>query len=279
MNWQHWRNSMQPSVAKTHNFFNYVNTVELLIKYLILLVPFFLVTTAWAEIYIQNDRQYIGDDGSLHIVGEIQNGLDVPLNKIDIQATLYSEERVLDVISSNSFVNTIMPQMAAPFDLIISGSKADLVEAYSLDLDYEIASPKSQVIDITSSEMTKDKFDNLIITGTVTNKGEFTANVISVVATLYDRDGNVAAVSKTLTKPDYLRSDDEIFFLMSVSDKSQTEEVVDYSLVAESEEYAAVPEFPLSTSLLLASSVSAYIGITRYSGRFIANQVSASDLR
>ena len=245
-----------------------------------MLAPLFLVSNAWAEISIQNDQQYIGDDGSLHIVGEIQNDLDVPLNQIDVHATLYSNDQtVIDVISINSFVNTIMPKMTAPFDFIVSGSNADLVESYTLEIDYEIASPKSQVIDITSSELSKDKFDNLIITGTVANKGEVTANAISVVATLYDKEGNVAAVTKTHPQPDYLRSDDELFFLMSVPDKSQTDEVVDYSLLAESEEYAAVPEFPLSTSVLLAVSVGAYVGITRYSGRFIANLISATDLR
>ena len=154
-----------------------------------------------------------------------------------------------------------------------------MFESYSLDFDYKIAAPKNQVIDITSSDLSKDKLNNLIITGTVANKGESTANTIAVVATLYDKEGKVAAVSKTLTKPDYLRSDDELFFLMSVPDKTQTGDVVDYSLLAESEEYAAVPEFPIGTTILLASSVSAYVVLTRYSGRFITNLISASDLK
>ena len=38
---------------------------------------------------------------------------------------------------------------------------------------------------------------------------------------------------------------------------------VDCSLVAESEEYTAVPEFPLGSGLLLVVSLSAYIALTK----------------
>ncbi len=60
-------------------------------------------------------------------------------------------------------------------------------------------------------------------------------------------------------------------------DKNQISEVTDYTIVAESEEYAAVPEFPIGSLGLLIGSVSAYIGITRFSGRIITNVVSVTN--
>jgi hypothetical protein len=214
-------------------------------------------------------------DGSFHIVGEIQNQLDVPISQIDVYATLYSGNEIVDVVTTSSLVNTIMPGMKGPFDFLILTQKADMIDNYSLEVDYKVSYPKSQVIDITSSDISRDKFDNLVITGTVANNGEITANAISVVATLYDREGNVVAVSKSLAKPDYLRSNDEVFFLVPVTDKSQITSVVDYYLVAESEEYAAAPEFPLGTLFLLVGSVSAYVILTRYSSRTLPNLISA----
>ncbi len=247
-------------------------------KYLLLVIPLiFGISSAWAEVSILNDQHYIASDGSLHIVGEIQNDLEVPLNQIDVHATLYSENEIVDTIRTSSLVNTIMPGMKGPFDLVITGQKAQMIDDYSIELDYKVSSPKSQVIDVTSSDISRDKFDNLVITGTVTNNGEITANAISIVATLYDKEGNVAAVSKSLAKPDYLRSNDEVFFLVPVTDKSQTTNVVDYTLVAESEEYAAAPEFPLGTLLLLGGSVSAYVILTRYSTRSAPNLISATN--
>ena len=52
------------------------------------------------------------------------------------------------------------------------------IETYSLELDYKISVPKNQVIDITESELSIDNYNNLMITGTVTNKGDITANTV-----------------------------------------------------------------------------------------------------
>ena len=41
-------------------------------KYIILLIGLtFLLPSAFADVTIQNDQQYIGDDGAFHVVGEI----------------------------------------------------------------------------------------------------------------------------------------------------------------------------------------------------------------
>ncbi len=165
-------------------------------------------SNAWADVSIQNDQQYLGSDGALHVVGEIQNHFDMPLNQIDVHVTLFSENEVIDTMTTSPMINTIMPGMKSPFDLVILGQKAKLVDSYSIEIDYKVTTPKSQVMDITSSKISQDNFDNLVITGTVANRGDFTANTIAIVATLYDKDGNVVAVSKSFAKPDYLKSND-----------------------------------------------------------------------
>ena len=250
-------------------------------KHLILLLSFFiLIPSVSAEVIVENDQHYIGNDGAFHIVGEIQNNLDYTINQVSIEAALFSNDGTqVGFEDTNSLIRTISPGMKAPFDIIIIDSNSEKISSYSLDLDYKVSAPKSQVIEIVDSELKRDSLNNLMITGTVANKGEITANTVSVVATLYDKEGNVAVVSKLQTEPDYLRSDDIAHFVVPVPDKTQTEHVVDYSLVAESEEYAAVPEFPIGSGLLLAGSVGAYIMITRLPNRFIANLVSAVDLR
>ena len=237
----------------------------------------FAIPAAFAEVTIQNDQDYVGDDGAFHVVGEIQNNLDLPLNQVNVFVTLYDENNnVVVTKETRSLVNTIMPEMKGPFDFIFTDINPDKIKSYSLDLEYSISEPKSQVIAITSSELTRDNHNNLIISGTVENSGEITANTVAVIATLYDRNGNVAAVSRVHPEPDYLGSDEDTFFVVSMLDKNQILEVTDYTIVAESEEYAAVPEFPIGSLVLLAGSVSAYIGITRYSGRIITNLIAAT---
>lgn len=239
-----------------------------------------MIPFAFADVYIQNDQQYVGDDGSVHIVGEIVNNLDIPLNQVQVQIDLFDEnQQLIQKKETNSLVNTIMPGMKGPFDLILTNSESKNAKSYSMELSYQSSPPKSQVIDITESSLSRDSQNNLMITGIVANNGEITANMVSVIATLYDKQGNVAAVSKVNPEPDYLRAEDSSFFVLSVPDKIQTREINDYTLIAESEEYAAVPEFPISTVILLTLTLSAYVGITQYSGKIITNLFSATSLK
>jgi len=250
-------------------------------KFFIITIIFVgLMPLAFGEVSIQNDQQYIGDDGALHIVGEIKNNLESPLNQINIHVTLFDENKQLIAIEeTSSLVNIIMPGMKGPFDLVLTNSDAKKTKSYTLELDYKISHPKNQVIDISESELSRDNHNNLIITGIVTNKGDITANTVAVIATLYDKEGNVAAVSRIHPEPDYLRVDDTAFFVVVIPDKIQTSEINDYTLIAESEEFAAVPEFPVGALVLLVGSLSVYIGITRYSGRIITNLISATNLK
>ena len=250
-------------------------------KFFIIIIIFAGITPlAFGEAFIQNDQQYIGDDGAFHIVGEIKNNLEAPLNQINVQVTLLDENKqLIGIKETSSLVNIIMPGMKGPFDLILTNDEAKKTKSYSLKLDYKVSPPKNQVIDIIESELSRDNYNNLMITGTVTNKGDITANTVAVIATLYDKEGNVAAVSRIHPEPDYLRTEDNAFFVIVIPDKIQTSGINDYTLIAESEEYAAVPEFPVGTLVLLVGALSVYIGITRYSGRIITNLISATNLK
>jgi len=263
MNWLHWQNLSQHKDRQTHNLFNYIKedlVLKKLSMFLILLV--FAVPNAFAEVYVDNDHKYFGDDGTIHIVGEIINESDKPINQVNVIAIFYSDGNSVYQTSTENLTSLIMPGMIGIFDLMVTENISN-VDYYTLDVDYKVTQPKDQVIEITSSELSYGPVGNIAIQGTVANNGEITANMVKVIATLYDRDGNVITVSQARTEPDYLRASDESFFLIPILDKTQASKMVDYSLVAESEEYTAVPEFPLGSGVLLVASLSAYIALTK----------------
>ena len=234
-------------------------------KKLLCLLPLLLISqAAYAEVIIQNDQKYIDKDGLLHIVGEIENNTSAPLNQIKISALLIDGDgNEIKKIVGETVSNVVMPETKGAFDILIKNVRGDSINDYELNLDYTLAAPKNQVIEISSTELTKDIHNNTVITGILENKGELTANMIRVVATLYDRDGNVVTVSETYTKPDFLRAGDNSNFIIPFHEKSQSIHAVEYSITAESDEYVAVPEFPLGTGVLLIISVSSYILFSR----------------
>ena len=156
-----------------------------------------------------------------------------------------------------------MPGMTGAFDIIVTDPNSYIIDDYDLELDYKIAEPKNQVIEIVSSELKKNNQGNFVISGVLENQGEITANMINVVATLYDRNGDVLTVSSVQLQPDFLRSGDTTLFIIPIHEKSQSVHAIDYMLIAESDEYAAVPEFPLGSGALLIASVSSYIILSR----------------
>jgi len=230
-------------------------------KKLLFLIPLFLIAPiAYGEVSIQNDQKYVDSDGLLHIVGEIENNTSTPLNQIKISAILLDNNgNEVKSVVGETVSNTIMPEMKGAFDILIKNVSSESIDDYELNLDYRMAEPKNQVIEISSTTLTKDTSNNTVITGMLENKGNITANMIRVVATLYDRDGNVVTVSESYTKPDFLRAGDNSNFIIPIHEKSQSIHAVDYSISAESDEYVVVPEFPLGTGLLLIVSVSSYI--------------------
>ena len=250
--------------------------LKILSIFLVFLI--FAIPDVLAQVYIENDQYYIGDDGTTHIVGEVRNDSDKPLNQVTIFATLYSGDNIIHETKSQTLTNLIMPHMRGMFDIIITENVMD-VDRYVLDIDYKITQPKSQVIEITSSELRYAPLDNLVIEGIVVNNGDATANMIKIIAALYDRDGNVVAVSQIRTEPDYLKSNDESFFLITIPNMVQAEKIVDYSLIAESEEYTAVPEFPLGSGALLIASLSSYIILTKNPAIITKNLSRITNLR
>jgi hypothetical protein len=244
-------------------------------KLIIFVIPLMLVIPpAFADVFIQNDQQYISEDGSLHIVGEIENNSNVPLNQIKITAKLLDDNGFqIGQVNGKPINNVIMPGMNAAFDIIVIDHTSQIVYDYDLEFNYKFAEPKNQVIKIISSELKKDSQGNLAISGMLENQGEITANMINVIATLYDRDGDVVTVSSVKMQPDFLRSGDSNFFIIPIYEKYQLIHAVDYTLIAESDEYTVVPEFPLGSGALLIASVSTYIILSRNPEKLI-NSIS-----
>ena len=92
--------------------------------FIIIIIFAGLIPLAFGEVFVQNDQQYIGDDDVLHIVGEIINNLEFPLNQIYVHVTLLDEDgHLITIKETSSLVNTIMPGMKSPFDLVLTDNE------------------------------------------------------------------------------------------------------------------------------------------------------------
>ena len=104
-------------------------------KILVLIPLLILIQPAFADITIQNDQTYVGDDGVLHIVGEIENNSKTPLNKIKITATLTDENgNEIKRIDGKVMSNTLMPGIVFLVANISTLGFTDFANATTVDV-------------------------------------------------------------------------------------------------------------------------------------------------
>ena len=110
-------------------------------KIIFFVIPLvFLFHNAYADVFIENDQQYIDDDQLLHIVGEITNYSDKPINQIEISATaLSNDNHEIETIHTNIPSHTIMPGMKAGFDILFP--KSELYSAYMILIENNYNGP------------------------------------------------------------------------------------------------------------------------------------------
>ena len=120
----------------------------------------FTIPNAFAEVYIDNDHRYLGDDGTVHIVGEIINASDKPINQVEVTAVFYSDGSNVYQKSTENLTSIIMPEMKGVFDLIVTEDISH-VDYYLLDIDFKVTQPKDQMIEVTSSEITYGPLNNI----------------------------------------------------------------------------------------------------------------------
>ncbi len=182
------------------------------------------------------------------------------MGQIRLLATMYDDQgQVVLAGDGASLINSLMPGIRGPFDVIMVDPAIQDVAKYVVEAEYEVGIPKSQVIDVTSAQIQKSAQGDIFITGEVYNKGDIAANMLAIVATIYDQNGNISRVQM---EPDFLRSGHKGAFVTHYL-KDQIAVISDYALMAESDEYAAVPEFPLESSIVLLVSSVGYVITTR----------------
>ena len=78
---------------------------------LFLILLTFAIPTAFADVYIDNDHKYLGDDGTLHILGEIINESNKPINQVEVTAVFYSDSTTVYHTTTENLTSIIMPNM------------------------------------------------------------------------------------------------------------------------------------------------------------------------
>ncbi|MFQ6025052.1 MAG: hypothetical protein ACE5JT_00850 [Nitrosopumilaceae archaeon] len=174
-------------------------------------------------------------DGSTMILGEIENTNSFPVTGVKIFAGFYdiNSEQPLETAIGTTLLDIVPPNSKTPY-IISSKSKNAAITNISVNLiGFNSAPIKQQVLTISPGTLRVG--NQLVLSGTITNEGEFLTNQTRVHLISYDAFERIVAIASA--EAGDIDSGSSIDFEIS-SDHNAL--ALSYKIVAESENYQSI---------------------------------------
>ena len=230
----------------------------------------------YQQFAIQKTSSHIDENNIIHVYGLVKNTSNKAFKNIVVKASFYnSSGQMINEFQRSTDLRTINPGETSPFEILhIDTKTVNDVKNYTLSASGEEAHTKTRALRIVSNS---SKLDTILgiyyIRGRVVNEGSEGTTNSMIIAPLYDKNGDVILVGRAQTEPVNISSHSEAAFDLPVTAAPQIFRVKGYSLLADSDQYVTIPEFPLLASLfyftpspsllLLLLMLSAVVAITR----------------
>ena len=204
---------------------------------ILLLIPFYAYVI---ELYsINKTTLQIDQFGYLHLFGEIKNNSEKILTNITLSANFIDlDNNIIGTYARSPEINTLNPNQFSPFEIIyLDPNTSTKVGNFSLSVDYQIGKAKPNLLSIGHVNNRLDFTGFYYINGEIKNMGTHPANNVTVVATIYDLDGNIIGIAKAITEPFVIGAMNKAAFGLAVNDKTVASKIKDFAIQAYSDKY------------------------------------------
>lgn len=156
------------------------------------------------------EGQVVVGDGTLHldrvgrptVVGEVRNGLAGPIGDVRVTVEFRRDGAVVGTAVGTTMAPTVPRQGTAPFAVRLENRSVD-PDAFAVSLEHGTADTRPYARYAVEDRLADESQDQVIVTGTVTNRGDRPAPT-HVVATFYDAEGRVVGARAVRPAPDAL---------------------------------------------------------------------------
>jgi hypothetical protein len=231
----------------------------------------------YQQFAFQKTSSHKDGNNIMHVYGLVKNISNKAFKNVIVKASFYdSSSRLINDFKRSADLRTINPGEISPFEILYIDTKTvNDVKNYTLSASGEETQIKTRALRIVSNS---SKIDTILgiyyIRGRILNEGSEGTTNSMILAPLYDKNGNVILVGRAQTEPVNISSHSQAAFDLPVTAAPQIFNAKRYSLLADSDQYVTIPEFPLVPSsffsiistaplLLLFLMLSVVVVITR----------------
>jgi hypothetical protein len=148
---------------------------------------------------------YTDSIGAVWVVGEVHNGLGVPVEFVEVTANFYLGATLVDTETGYADLRAIPASGTSSFSVLeVDPPAFDSVQYAVTDYDTGNYEPVISGLDAAITNTYVDSIDYTHIVGTVTNNSSQTYEYVEVYVASYNAAGDVVGVDSTFTEPDTL---------------------------------------------------------------------------
>lgn len=225
---------------------------------------FWTQVNAMPQVSILTHSSFLDSSMYYHVIGEVKNTGTVASSFVQVVATFYNSTHEIVGASHNyTMLKTLLPGRKSPFEILfVYPVQAAKIHHYTLTLQFDVhVEQLLEGLEIPSNSSYVDALGHMHVVGEIKNFGANTATSIQVVCAYYDEEGTVIAAALTPPNPAELETGETASFEIVLVYPERVALVSGYTLTAESEQYAFIPEFqwPLSALILIGATSIAII--------------------
>jgi len=158
-----------------------------------------------ATVTADHGSYYIDSLGDAWVVGEVHNGLSVPVEFVQVTANFYLGSNLVGTETSYADLTAIPPDGTSSFSVLETEPQTfDSVKYSVTDYDTDGYEPVVSGLDAFVTNTYVDSIDFTHVIGSVTNNSAQTYQFVEVFVASYDAAGDVVGIDSTFAAPDTL---------------------------------------------------------------------------
>jgi hypothetical protein len=186
-------------------------------------------------------NKVVDQNGFIHLFGEIRNISNETQKTITAHADFYDKDgRIIGNGSGIASLRSLNIGKISPFEIVfLDRNYNNQFFNYTLNFTSEAGVDRPDDLIVTELKSRPDIFGYYYVSGRISNIGNDTATNVLAIASFFDNNDKMIGLSSAIAEPSNMTLHSKSSFTIVMDDKLHSSKIRNYSLIADSDQYAS----------------------------------------